>query len=53
MCKERNIKGLSNKKKSELVEKLLGYHTDTNKQASSSYLPLSNEELEEISKIIN
>jgi hypothetical protein len=52
MCKDRNIKGISNKKKSELAEKLLEYHNDLNRQASSSYIALSEKELEELNKII-
>jgi hypothetical protein len=52
MCKERNIKGMSNKKKPILAKTLLDYHNNLNNQASSSYKPLSSQDLTEISKII-
>jgi type I restriction enzyme S subunit len=52
MCKERNIKGMSNKKKPILAKTLLDYHNNLNNQASSSYKPLLDNELNEINKII-
>jgi type I restriction enzyme S subunit len=52
MCKERNIKGMSNKKKPLLAKTLLDYHNDEKNNASSSYNPLSSGELSEINRIL-
>jgi len=52
MCKQRKITGYSNINKTDLAKKLLEYHNNETRKASSSYIPLTDNELSEINKII-